>query len=271
MKRVAIVGGAKSSRYLAPFSDSTIEIWSLNDMIEALPSCRPSRWFEMHRPDAIRAYRPEWGYLAKLASLPCPVYMCEAMPEIPNSRTYPLDQMISLYGGYFTNSVAYMLAMAISEGYEEIHLYGVEMSVSSEYILERPSVEYFVGLARGMGIKVYIPEISTLNHGYWLYGYDEANEVAAVRMEVPMPVRQIKILTSLAGEGFSFIAGDIVDASEMIAVDLIRAGYAEPLEKTQAGQGRDIQPATVEVAAVAPPEKAAPAKPKPRKKAGGGR
>lgn len=260
MKRVAIVGGAKSSRYLAPFNDSTIEIWSLNDMIEALPSCRPSRWFEMHRPDAIRAYRPEWGYLAKLASLPCPVYMCEAMPEIPNSRTYPLDQMISLYGGYFTNSVAYMLAMAISEGYEEIHLYGVEMSVSSEYILERPSVEYFVGLARGLGINVIIPKISTLNQGYWLYGYDQADDAANVVMEVPMPVRQIKILTSLAGADFSFVAGDIVDASEMIAIDLIRAGHAEAIGETKAGQATNIETASIEAPQTAVMPKAKPKK-----------
>ena len=266
MKRVAIIGGAKSSRNLAPFDDETIEFWSLNDMIEALPPCRVGRWFEMHRPEAIRAYRSEWGYMGKLSSLPCPVYMCEAMPEIPNSLTYPLDAMLELFGGYFTNSIAYMLAMAIADGYEEIHLYGVEMSASSEYILERPSVEYFVGLARGFGIRVVIPEISTLSRGYWLYGYDEPGEVASVRMEVPMPVRQIKILTSLAGDGFSFIAGDIVDASEVIAIDLIRAGHAEAVGETKAGQAKDI-----ETAAIEPPLQAVLPRPKPRKKAGGGR
>lgn len=269
MKRVAIIGGARSSRDLAPYDDTTIEMWSLSDMFEQLPApcSRFSRWFEIHSPEVIRSYRPGMngrGYVQELAALGIPIYMCEAMPEIPTSRTYPLDAMLERFGGFFTNSISYMMAMAIDEGYEEIHLYGVEMSISSEYIFERPSVEYFVGLARGMGISVIIPEISTLSRAYWLYGYDTPiqGDVKAV-IDITMPTRHIKILTSVAGADFSFAPGDIVEASEIIAIDLIRAGHAEPLEATRAGPARDV-------AALDPPEKAVLPAAAP-KKAGGRR
>lgn len=265
--KVAIIGGARSSLELAPYDDETIEIWSLNDVFELMPCDRYDRWFEMHPPDVIRAYRPgmnDRGYVKELAALGCPVYMCEAMPDVPNSVEYPLDKMIERFGGYFTNSVSYMLAMAIAEGYEEIHLYGVEMSISSEYIFERPSVEYFVGLARGMGISVIIPEISTLSRAYWMYGYDTPvqGDVKAV-IDITMPTRHIKILTAVAGEDFAFAPGDTVEASEIIAIDLICAGHAEPLEATRAGPARDV-------AALDPPEKAVLPAAAP-KKAGGRR
>jgi hypothetical protein len=62
------------------------------------------------------------------------------------------------------------------EGFKEIHLYGVDMAVSTEYDEQRPSCEYFIGLARGRGIKVYIPEESHLLKVRYKYGYEAKSE-----------------------------------------------------------------------------------------------
>jgi hypothetical protein len=69
-----------------------------------------------------------------------------------------------------------MLAMAMDEGYKEIHLYGVDMANGSEYQDQRPSCEYFIGLARGAGIIVAIPSTSDLLKTPILYGYEEEKQ-----------------------------------------------------------------------------------------------
>lgn len=81
--------------------------------------------------------------------------------------------------GYLTNSISYMLALAIVEGYEEIGVWGVDMAVSSElrgkneYSWQRPSCEFFLGWAAGMGVKVYIPPTADLLKCRNLYGFEE--------------------------------------------------------------------------------------------------
>ena len=77
--------------------------------------------------------------------------MQKAWKEVPTSMVYPLDAMLKKFGDYFTNSISWMLALAIHEGFEEIHVYGVDMAVDTEYHHQRPSCEYFLGLAKRDG------------------------------------------------------------------------------------------------------------------------
>jgi hypothetical protein len=66
-----------------------------------------------------------------------------------------------------------MLALAISEGFEEIGVWGVDMIHDSEYGYQKPSGSFWLGVAKGRGIKVTLPVESALlaNEGY-VYGYD---------------------------------------------------------------------------------------------------
>jgi hypothetical protein len=69
-----------------------------------------------------------------------------------------------------------MIALAILEGFEEIHIYGVNMSHFTEYQIQKPSVEYYLGLAKGLGIKIYVPPVSDLLKSNFLYGLDEEKQ-----------------------------------------------------------------------------------------------
>jgi len=69
-----------------------------------------------------------------------------------------------------------MIAMAIFEGYQEIGVWGVDMAVGTEYVNQRPSCEYFVGLARGAGIRVYIPPASDLCKTRFLYAFENERQ-----------------------------------------------------------------------------------------------
>ena len=68
--------------------------------------------------------------------------------------------------------MAYMIALAIEEGFQEIQLYGVECNLKLEYEEQKPCLEYFIGIAKGKGIKVYIhPTSKLLKSEKGLYGF----------------------------------------------------------------------------------------------------
>ena len=128
LKKVAIVGFS-NHKTEAPYNDPTFEIWGLNDLHESIP--RWNRWFEMHSDKQIKDYcsrKQGVPYLEGLAKLGVPVYMQKVRPEVPTSVEYPIERMKAQFGDYFTNSISYMLAMAIDEGYQVIHVYGVDMA-----------------------------------------------------------------------------------------------------------------------------------------------
>jgi len=116
--------------------------------------------------------RPQWFEWA-VKNQPR-VYMAEAHPELKNSVPYPFDEMFARFGRYFTSSIAYMLALAITQEPEWIGLYGVDMASASEYYDQRPCCEYLIGMARGMGIEVDVPEASALLKSPWVYAFDES-------------------------------------------------------------------------------------------------
>lgn len=185
-KKVAIVGFASSSRLKAPFTDQSWEIWAMNQLYRFIP--RATRWWELHPHDGPYSYLadqvPGTDYQRWLRDCPMPIYMVSQHPNIPNSVEYPLQRMIDEFRletvrpdmkgkGYFHSTVDYMLALAISEGFEEIGVWGIDMIHDSEYGYQKPSGSFWLGQAMGRGIRITIPKESALlnNEGY-RYGYD---------------------------------------------------------------------------------------------------
>ena len=104
---------------------------------------------------------------------------CRKHPEIPSSRAYPLKEVISKYKiPYFTNTVCYMIALALFEEVDSIQLWGIRQGGYYEYMKERKGVEFWIGLAAGRGIKVEIKGESELltNDNNKLYGYKRSQE-----------------------------------------------------------------------------------------------
>lgn len=199
-KKVAIVGCAETKSQ-APFGDQSWEIWGVNNLYLHIP--RWTRWFEIHsvaydeikrkwfrrmNPDLKKGTyewsdefrgQPAGDYIAGLAKMECPVYMQRRWDAIPGSKPYPLKEILARFPRqYFTNTISWMLALAIYEDFEEIHVYGVDMAVGSEYYYQRPSVEYFLGLIEGAGKKLYIPDEADLLKTRFLYGFGETEKCA---------------------------------------------------------------------------------------------
>jgi hypothetical protein len=93
--------------------------------------------------------------------------------DIPCSVPFPRKVLEEKYGAYFTNTISWEIALATHIGVEEIHIYGVNMATDIEYQSQRPSCEYYIGLARGKGTKVYIPPESDLLKAFYSYGFED--------------------------------------------------------------------------------------------------
>ena len=188
-RKIAILGKAPSSQSLAPYDDPTWEIWILNTIAYLKECKRWDRQFELHDLELTKA--PGYGnYHSWLCSQTKPVYVREPSPDIPAHIVYPRDDVQRFFGlnlarpdgpavklDYFTNTVSWMMALAIYEGCSEIGLYGVDMAQhgvggKSEYAHQRPSCELFVGYALARGIKVTIPDTSDLLKAANLYGFE---------------------------------------------------------------------------------------------------
>jgi len=190
IKKVAICGFADTV-VDAPYTDPTWEIWGLNDLharIVTFPGGRFDRWFDLHDLDNINEdvnlmrnkgiMPPENIGVNGLAKLNVPVYMQGRTVHVPNSIPFPLKEITAAfpYGSYMTNSISYMIALAIFEGYQEIAIYGVDMAVGDEYVAQRPSCEYWAGIAVGRGIKLYIPPSSDLLKCACMYAFESKKQ-----------------------------------------------------------------------------------------------
>jgi hypothetical protein len=193
--KIALIGTAPSSRALAPFNDPSWTIWACSPgNMGQLP--RIDVWFEIHS-NLLWPENRSYGepYLKWLSEQTFPVYMQDTS-QLARATVYPKDRMVELFGKYFfTSSFAWMLALAIDFGANEIALYGIDMASRDEYILQRPGGHYFIELARQRGIKVTVPPESDLAQPPPLYGYSEANpfgrKLAARRAEIKGRIAQM--------------------------------------------------------------------------------
>lgn len=166
LKTVAICGTAGSSRAEVFSQPDEVELWGLNRSYAWMP--RWDRWFELHDqtfwPAAYSAEHWEW---LRSQDGSRRIYLQRAREDVPGSVAYPLDE-VTRHGQlepYFTSTITYMLALAISEGFEEIRLLGVNMSIDSEYGYQRAACEYWLGVAASRGVRVYLPPSCPLLRG----------------------------------------------------------------------------------------------------------
>jgi hypothetical protein len=171
--KVAILGSHPASMKLAPFADPNWEIWACSPQNYSAP--RIDAWFELH------SLKRKWvpgnePYIQVLAQHPR-VYIAVPDDRLPNGIIYPKDEIVSKYPpkhhGFFSSSVAFMLAFAIEHKPDEIALFGVDMAAGDEYEYQRPGCHYFMGIAEEIGTKISVPPESDLLEVHPMYAYKE--------------------------------------------------------------------------------------------------
>lgn len=177
---VAIVGTCHTTRDLAPHGNPEWTVWGINEIgIQCAGSWHA--FFNVHTLAELRRdYSKNLEWLGKAQ---CPVYLQERCPEVPWSVPFPVHEVLDMAPRKnFDSSIAWMIALAILQGYKKIGIFGVEMMIHSEYAHQRPNLQYWVGFCDAKGIEVHIPEQSTLLRARHLYGFeDPPSDEGAIR------------------------------------------------------------------------------------------
>jgi len=233
---IVCMGFAHTSRDLVPWDKPGYEFWSMNERYNwgKFRYDKITRHFQLHpyenfmrsdnRNDPNHA---EW--MKKVH--PFPIYTQEKYDTVPSSVKFPLKEVIRAIGSpYMESSLAYMLGLALLE-YERYHIikrieiYGFDMRQNTEYVYQRPNAEYLIGLLRGKGLDVFLPDICPIAKGS-LYGYKDINTGFAQQLEF-----RHNMLEDQAHEAhyaFHYARG-LYDASKMI-VDQGATPTVEDLE-----------------------------------------
>jgi hypothetical protein len=173
---LALLGTAESLQ-AAPFNDPNTEIWAVA-VCTTYPICkRVDLLFELHGS----GYWTDKNVLTRLKKETVPIYMHEKYRQVPNAIRYPIE-IITQYSRYFTNSIAYMLALAYHSFKatgkpEHVAMFGIHMAAEEEYTDQRPNCEYWIGIMRGAGMIVDpSPGGAVLGHA-GLYGYEDYHPI----------------------------------------------------------------------------------------------
>ena len=178
--KVAILGCCPSWEEMN-FYDDSLEIWGMGGMHGRIEDNRHSRidlWWDIHTLETRNEELVKW--YKKVCTVP--IMMQEEYEGIYNSVKYPLDEIVERYKRrYFLCTFNYQIAYAMYIGYKELHMYGVNMSMNDD-LIQRWSVEYWLGRAEQSGMKIVIPESCDVLNSPKIYGY-EADNTLAVHME----------------------------------------------------------------------------------------
>lgn len=182
--RIALVGSGLSWPR-APWGDPHWQVWAHASMHRGAEAEGKSAdlWFEVHRPD-VRSEPKAWdanyaAWLLKGEGRTAPVMVQYVNPLPVNARMLPrrtiaewLRERGATDAEYVTSTGAWMLLHALYSGATTIGLWGMNYEEHSEYIIQRPCLEYWIGFARALGVSVYITPTSRLCRDPHVYGYD---------------------------------------------------------------------------------------------------
>ncbi len=233
-RTVILCGFAGNSRHLAPYDRRNAEVWGLNEaynhdfMKNSKGEFRVDRWLQMHRyedwsrrnnPNDKR--HPEW----MRSEHNYPIYMQQKWDDVPNSVEFPLEaidneffqnlMVITEEGkevnwleahehGYYTSSFAWMIALALHEGFERIEVWGFNMGSQSEYLYQAGSGAFWMGYCLGRDVQLVFPERTPLLLGN-MYGY-EFSQI----MQIPDMEKRVSTLRNAWQPRFqkaAFVAG----------------------------------------------------------------
>jgi hypothetical protein len=173
--RVAIIGTAESWQ-MTPWTDPSLTLVSLNDAYRMKGFQRADVWYDLHPLDHF--WSPPEGQPILAHQVPPGVYcrpadhrewlgrQAQTIPVFlhpdyqtqypdavnwPRAQAFPKAEIENSFGHYFTSSPAWMMAHAILNGCQELHIYGIHLATEFEYLKQRPNFEYLCGCLLGSG------------------------------------------------------------------------------------------------------------------------
>lgn len=178
-----------------------------------------TRGFEIHTMGT----RQDW-YLDWLHNTNFEIIMQDEFKDIKHSLKYPLDDILIDYNSrYFLCSFSYMIALAMKMKYTQIHFYGVNMLFNDDYI-QKYNMEYWLGRAEQLGLKLFFTENCDLLKCGALYGYEAVNTLGVYQY------RYMKELEKVVDDR---LEGIELDAQNMLFKVISAKRYLTALKEEQ--------------------------------------
>ena len=193
--KVAILGMAPSRIY-APWDNPDWEFWRINEAYRIDQfynrETRADRWFQLHQywdftRKLNRSDYEHWDWLQEEHDFP--IYMQEEFEEVPSAVQFPLDEIIEYFEcdentRYFTNTLSMLVPFAMYEGATDIGIFGWELASTTERMHEKPSAEFWLGVAHGRGVRIHIPPgCQLLGQTKRIYAFEDVPAVNRMHME----------------------------------------------------------------------------------------
>src|SRR5512133_678702 len=133
---------------------------------------------------------------------PKKIIMQDVNEDVPGCVRYPIQ---SVGTTYLTSTLAHMLVYAISfYPHVPIELYGFEAESNTEYAVQRPCIEYWIGNGRGLGMSIEAPGSHLLTGKH--YGYEDFDQGYRSRLELRKRQLQEQLnaaeVASIKSEGY---------------------------------------------------------------------
>lgn len=176
-KSKVLICGCGLGKQHAPITDLSWEVWCIN-LIPAFyrGKVRADRWFDIHQRQAQTEQDLKW-----IAECQVPIYVPEDLVDAgPMCVRFPFERLEREFGtAYWACTFAYQIALALSEGFEEIGLYGVELAYGTrrERTVEYACVSWWLGYAAACGVKVSVPPGSRMARHPYRYGIEYKAEI----------------------------------------------------------------------------------------------
>jgi hypothetical protein len=178
-KVVQLCGRAPASHLVPP--DIGADRWIIGSAYHEHVGTPYTRVFDVHPLETtdhhkgIWALRPDcWAWYGQQDR---PVYLIDAHPDVPASVAYPRRLLYDAFGvrgaNALSSTIDHMMALALIEGYDEIHLCGVRMNSIEEWVLQRECLGYWIGRAEGLGVTVETDPLAALCVPERLYGFGD--------------------------------------------------------------------------------------------------
>lgn len=214
------------------------EVWSVNGGFTFAP--RIDKLFMTDEEVEVNASEYDMVHLKKITkTLVLPAkYQKFQGTGIP-VEIYPIDAVLARFPTrFYSNTIAYMMAYAllhttvsqepgkppkVVDGYHKIWLFGIDMLTNSTYIQEKGGVEYWMGVALGMGVEVRNTRESATGKTWngKMYGYYGEMETERLKERLYAPHELIRVSKASAPQ------------DDWVLVD---GEYRKQVTQVQAGQ-----------------------------------
>lgn len=181
MRKVLQICGRAPAALLVPPDLPGAERWIIGSAYHEHVGTAYTRVFDVHPLEpadhhkGILALRPDaWAWYGQQDR---PVYLIDRHPAVPASVRYPRECIGDTFGVRaacaLSSTVDQMLALALVEGFTEIHLCGVRMISVEEWVTQRECLAYWIGRAESLGVEVITDPVAALCSPERVYGWGD--------------------------------------------------------------------------------------------------